>query len=149
MRERAPEAASRLDRGADDDELGAALVRDARDLFTEQSGAHADDLAPHADAVRPRDRRGRTEPVAQSAQLVVEACVERQLALDEQRSDEHDPRMAVRGEPARELERVFRLLLFEQRHDDRAIAERARAAREPVGTAPEAVEIEASHRTSG
>jgi hypothetical protein len=64
MRERVLEAAPRLDRRADDDELGAALVRHARDLLTEQAGTRADDLAAHADAVRRRDSSSRFEPVA-------------------------------------------------------------------------------------
>ena len=149
MRERAPEAAPRLDRSADDDELGAALVRDARDLLAEQTGARADDLAPHADAVRPRDRRGRVEPVAQRAQLFVEACVERQLPLDEERRDENDPRAAVGGEPAREIERVLRLLPLEQRHDDRPIADRAGPARKPPRSTMQDADVGQSHRTSG
>ena len=148
-REGVLEAAPRLDRSADDDELGAALVRHARDLLAEQTGARADDLAPHADAVRRRDRRGRVEPVAQRAQLCVEACVERQLPLDEERRDEHDPRAALRGEPAREIERVLRLLPLEQRHDDRPIADRARPARKPPCAAMQEANVGESHRTSG
>ena len=149
MRERVLEAAPRLDRSADDDELGTALVRDARDLLTEQSGARADDLAPRTDAVRRRDGRGRVEPVAQRAQLSVETCVERQLSLDEERGDENDPRAAVRGEPAREIERVLRLLLLEQRHGDRPIADRTGPTCKPLGSTVQDADVGQSHRTSG
>jgi hypothetical protein len=65
VRERALEAAPRLDRGADDDELGAALVRDARNRIAEQTVARPDDLAPHAYPVRSCDRGRRIEPVSQ------------------------------------------------------------------------------------
>ncbi len=153
MRERALEAASRLDRRADDDELRAALVRHARDLLAEEPRARPDDLAPRADAVRRRDRRGGVEPVTQRAQLSVEARVERQLALDEERRDEDDARAAVGGEPAPEVERVLGLLPLEQRHDDRPVTDRVGAAREPPRAAVEAApvrdEAAESHRTSG
>src|SRR6185437_9345045 len=42
--ERAAEAAARLDRRADDDELGPALRGDACDVLAEPAGARADDL---------------------------------------------------------------------------------------------------------
>ena len=147
MRERALEAASRLDRSADDDELGSALCRHARDFLAEQAGASADDLAPHTDAVGRRDRRGRVKPITQRAQLFIEACVERQLSLDEERRDENDSRAALRGEPAREIERVVRLLLFQQRHDDRPIGDGAGPPRKPPRVAMHESEIDAqSHR---
>jgi hypothetical protein len=149
VREGTLEAAPRLDRSADDDELGAALVRDSRDLHAKQSGACADDLTPHADAIRRSDRRGGVEPLAQDAKLSVEARVEGQLALDEERSDENDPRMAIRGEPAREIECVLRLLPREQRHDDRAVTDRARATRQPPRAPMKEAKVGASHRTSG
>jgi hypothetical protein len=149
VRERVLEATPRLDRRADDDELGAALIRHARDLLAQQAGARADDLAPGADAVRSRDGRGQVEPVAQRAQLVVEPRVERQLPLDEERCNENDPRAAVSGEPAGEIERVLRLLPLEQRHDNRPVADRARAARQPPSVVMEPAEVGTSHRTSG
>lgn len=149
MRERALETAPRLDRRADDDELGSALVRDPRDLLAKQTGARANDLAPHADAVRRRDRGRHVEPLTQRAQVAVEPRVERQLAIDEERRDEDDARVAVGGKPARQIERVLRFLLLEERHDDRAIADRACAAREHLGTATEEAKVGASHRTSG
>jgi hypothetical protein len=149
VRERALEAAPRLDRRADDDELGAALDRDARDLLAEEAGARADDLASHAHAIRRRDRRGRVEPPTQRTQLAVEPCVERQLPLDEERRDENDPRATLGGEPAREIERVLRLLLLEQRYDDRPIADRTGPARKPPRSTMEQANVGQSHRTSG
>ncbi len=151
MRERALEAAPRLDRSADDDELRPALVRDARDLLAEQAVARPDDLAPHADAVRSCDRRRRVEPVAQLAQLSVETCVERQFPLDEERRDEDDPRTAFRGEPAREVERVLRLLPLQQRHDDRPVGDGAGAARKPPRSMVQNTDVgePQSHLTSG
>jgi hypothetical protein len=149
VRERALEAAPRLDRRADDHELGAALVRDARDLVAEQTMPRSDDLAPHAGAVRPRDGCGRVEPVAQYAQLFVESCVERQLALDEERRHEHDARAAVRGKSAGEVERVLRFLPFEEGHDDRPVADGARHAGQPPSAAMEAAKVRESHRTNG
>jgi hypothetical protein len=149
VRERALETAPRFDRRADDDELGAALVRDARDFLPEEPRACADDLAPDADAVRRRDCCGRFEPTAQLAELVDEARVERQLPLDEERRDENDPRAAFGGEPAREVERVIRLFSFEQRHDDRPVADRPGATRKPARPAEMEVDVGESHRTSG
>jgi hypothetical protein len=149
VRERALEAAPRLDRRAHDDELGATLVRHACDLLAEQPRARPDDLAPYADAVRSRDCRGRVEPVAQPALLAVEACVERQLPLDEERRDEDDPCAAVGREPAREIERLLRLLPLEQRHDDRPIADRTGPTREPPGAMVQQADVGESHLTSG
>ncbi len=147
MRERVLEAAPRLDWRTDDDELGAALVRHTRDFISEQTRARPDDLAPPADAVRRRDRRGRVKPVAQHAQLLVEAGVERKLALDEERRDENDPRAAIGGEPAREIERVLRLLPLEQRHGDGPVGDGTCATRQPVGVATEPTDANAEpHR---
>jgi hypothetical protein len=50
------EAAPRLDRRADDHELGAALGRNARDLLAEAAGPRPDDLPLDADAVGAGDR---------------------------------------------------------------------------------------------
>jgi hypothetical protein len=148
-RERALEATPRLDRSADDNKLRAALSRHARDFLTEQTGARADDFAPHANAVRRGDRRGRVEPIAERAHLVVKARVERQLPLDEERRDEHDARAAVSCEPAREIERVLRLLPLEQRHGDRPITDRPRPARQPPSAATEPPDVDAEpHRST-
>jgi len=149
VRERTPKAPPRLNRSANDDELGAALVRHAGDLLAEQPRARANDLAAHADAVRARHGRGGVEPAAQLAQLSVEPCVERQLPLDDERRDEDDPRAAFRGEPACEVERVIRLLPIEQRHDDRPIRDRTGATREPSRSAEMEVDVGQSHLTSG
>jgi hypothetical protein len=147
VRERAPEASPRLDRSADDHELRPTLVRHACDLFTEQAVARSDDLPPHADAVRPRYRLGRVDPATQFAKLSVETCVEGQLALEEKRCDKDNPRAAVRGEPAREIERVLRLLLLEQRYDHRPIRDGAGSTRKPPRTAMHQPEINGqSHR---
>jgi hypothetical protein len=146
-RERVLEAASRLDRRADDDELGAALCDDARDVLAEEARPRADDLASHADAVRRRDGRRRVEPLLQLREL--ETRVERQLAVDIERHNEHNPRAAVGGEAAGKVERMLRLLPLEQRHDDRPVRDRARAAREPPRAKLQDAEVGPSHLTSG
>jgi hypothetical protein len=74
--------------------------------------------------------------------------VQRQLALDDERRDEDDPRAAVRGEPAREVERVRGLLPIEQRHDDRAVGDRTRPAREVPNAAVEDRGVRPPHRNS-
>jgi hypothetical protein len=81
----------------------------------------------------------------------METCVERQLPLDEERRDEDDPRAAFRGEPAREIERVLRLLALEQRHDDRPVTDRTGPARKPPRAMVEDVDVgeSQSHLTSG
>jgi hypothetical protein len=60
--------------------------------------------------------------------------VQRQLALEHGRRDEHDARAAVGREPARKDERMLSLLLIEQRDDDAAVRDRLR----PQGDAPSA-----------
>ena len=107
------EAAPRLDRRAHDDELRAALSRDARDLLAEAPGPRADDFPLDADAVGARDRFRRLEPLLEGGEAAVHVRVERQLALDHQRPDDDDARTAVRCEPAGEVERVLRLLTIE------------------------------------
>ena len=77
------EAAPRLDRRADDHELGAALGRDAGDLLAEAAGPGADDLVPDGDAVRARDRARGLDPLLQAHELPVEVRVDRQLALED------------------------------------------------------------------
>jgi len=142
VRERALEAAPRLDRRADDDELCSALGCHTGDLVAKQPGPSADDLAPRAHAVGRRHRSGRVQAVAQAAQLAVEIRVERQLPLDEERRDENDPRAAIGGQPAREVERVLRLLPLEERHDDRPVADRPRPARQPPRAAMDEPEVD-------
>jgi hypothetical protein len=149
LREGATEAAARLDRRAHDDELGAALLGDTRDLLAEQAGARPDELPPHADAVRARHRGRGVEPPAQRRQLAVEARLERQLPLDDERSDEDDPCAAIRGKPAREVEGVLRLLPLEEGDDDRPIGDRPRPAREAARLAVERADIREPHRRSG
>jgi hypothetical protein len=140
------ESAPRLDRRADDDELGPALGRNARDLLAEVSGPRADDLSAHADAVRARDRSRRLEPLLQIHELPVEVRVDRQLALEYGRRHEDDPGASIGREPTGEVDGVLRLLPVEQGHDDRAIRDRARPAREAPGTAAEEMDVRKLHR---
>jgi len=114
------EAAARLDGGADDDELRAMLGRGAGRVLPEASRTRPHDPPADADAVGLRDGRRRLEPSPQLHELAVELRVERQLARDDERRDEHDPRAPVRGEAAGEVERVLRLLQVEERDDDPA-----------------------------
>jgi hypothetical protein len=142
------EAATGLDRRADDDELGAALGSDARDLLPETSGPRANDLPPHRDPVGGRHRGRGLEPLLQAHVLPVEVCVDRQLALEHGRCDEDDPGTAVGSEPAREIQCVLRLLPVEEWHDDGAIGDRARPAREAARPAVEQVYVREPHRMS-
>jgi hypothetical protein len=142
------EAAPRLDRHADDDELRMALRRDTRDLVGEAPGPRPHDLATHRDAVGGRDRRRGLEPLLEARERPVEVRVQRQLALEHGRRDEHDPRAAVGREATGEVEGVLGLLPVEQRHDDAAIGDRARPTREAPGAAMEQVEVGAPHRRS-
>jgi hypothetical protein len=107
------EAAPRLDRCSHDNELGAALGRDARHLLAEGFGPCADDLPPHRHAVRARDRRRRFEPILQALELSVEVRVDRQLELENGRRHEDDAGAAIGREPAREIERMLSLLSVE------------------------------------
>jgi hypothetical protein len=142
------EAAPRLDGRADDDELGTTLGGDARDLLAETARACSDDLPAHADPVRARHRGGRLEPLLEAAELAVHVRVQRQFSLDEKRRDEDDARAAVGREPAGKVERVLRLFPVEQRHDDRAIGDRSRPAREAPGAAVEQPDVGPPHRSS-
>jgi hypothetical protein len=142
------EAAARLDRRADNDELGPPVCGDRRDVLAEQSRPGPDDLAPHPDAVGEGDRRGRVEPVAQLGDLRVEPRLQRQRPLDDERGDEDDARTAIGGEPAREIERVLRLLPLEQRHDDAPIGDRAGPAGQAVGATTQLPDVGKPHRTS-
>jgi hypothetical protein len=73
---------------------------------------------------------------------------ERELALDDERRDEDDPRAAVGGEPAGEVERVLRLLPVEQRHDDAAVGERTGRAREAAGAVAQHMQVGKPHFSS-
>jgi hypothetical protein len=142
------EASPRLDRSADDDELGAALGGDARDLLTEAPGARTDDLLPHSDPVR-AGNRGRTfEPSFQARERAVHVGIERQLAIDHQRRDKDDARAAIGREPAGEIERVLRLVLVEQRHDDAPVGDRAAPTREAPCAEMERPEVGQLHLMS-
>jgi hypothetical protein len=142
------EAAPRLDRSADDDQLSAPLGGDSRDLLAEAPGTSTDDLAAHGDAVRARNRRCRLEPLSQTDELSVEVRVQRQLALEDGRSDEDDARSAIGGEPAREVEGMLRLFAVEQRHDDAAVSDRAGPAREASRPAMKEPDVGQLHRMS-
>jgi len=107
------EAAPRFDRRAHHQELGAAFDGHPGDLVAEAARTGAYDLPPHADAVRGREGGRRLEPLLEHVELAVEMGIQRQLAIDDERRDQHDPRAAVGGEPAGEVEGVFRLLALE------------------------------------
>jgi hypothetical protein len=137
-----------LDRRADDDELGATLGSDARDLLPETSGPRANDLPSHRDPVGSRHRSRGLEPLLQALELSVEVCVDRQLALEHGRRDEDDPGTTVGSEPAGDIQCMLRLLPVEQRHDDGAIGDRARPAREAARPTVEQVYVGEPHRMS-
>ena len=142
------EPSPRLDRRADDDELRAAFRGDARNVLAEAPRPRANDLPPYSDAVGGRHGSRRLEPLLQGREPALEVRVQRQLALDDERRDEDDLGTAVGGEPAGEIERVLRLLLLEQRHDDAAVGDRARPTREAPRSASEHLDIGALHRSS-
>ncbi len=142
------EAPPRLDRCADDDELGAPLGRDARNFLAEAPGAGTHDLPPDADAVRGRHGGRAVEPLLEARERAVHVGVQRQLTLDDQRPDEDDPGAAVGSETAGEIERMLGLLLVEQRYHDAAIGDRARPARKAPRAPVERSEVGALHRMS-
>ena len=142
------EAPPRLDRRSHDDELGSTLGGDVRNSFAEAPGTGAHDLPPDADAVRARNRGRAVEPLLQACELAVHVRVQRQLALDDERPDEDDAGAAVCSEAAGEIERMLGLLLVEQRHDDAAIGDRARPARETARSAMQEMYVREPHRSS-
>ena len=142
-------AAPRLDRRAHDDELGATLRGDAGDFLAEAARPRPDQLAPHADAVRGGHRGCRLEPLLQAAELPVEARIQGQLPLEDGRSDQNDPGTAIGSEAAGQVERVFRLLRVQQRHDDAPVGDGARPTRETPRPAPQQPDVREPHRTSG
>ena len=142
------EAAPRLDRRADDDELRTPLGRHPRDLLAEAPRPRADELVPHADAVRAGHRGRRLEPLLQAYELFVEVRVDRQLTLEDCRRHQDDPGSTIGSEPARKVERVLRLLPIEQRHDDGAVRNRAGQARKATRAVMEDVEVRELHRSN-
>ena len=142
------EAPPRLHGRADDEELGPMLCGDAGHVLAEAARPRPHDLPPDADAVRGRHRRRRLEPLPELGDPAVHVRVERQLALDDERRHEHDAGAAVRREAAGEIERVLRLLLVEQRHDDAAIRDRARPAREAARAMVQEPYVREFHRSS-
>jgi hypothetical protein len=145
-RESPAEAAARLHRRADHEQLGSVVVGDLRQVTAESPLARTDDAPPHADAVRVGDRGRAVEPGAELGDLVVELRVERQLLLDDERRDEDDVGSAVGGEPARKIERVLRLRPAEERDDDAAIADRRGAAGEAARPLAHPAKVGPLHR---
>ena len=141
-------AAPRLDRRADDHELGPPFRSDAGHFLSEAPRAGANDLAAHTDSIGGRNRGGQIEPLPEGDELAVEVRVDRQLALEHGRCDEHDSRAAVGGEPAGEVDRVLGLGVVEQRDDDGAIRDRTGPAREAPRATVEEVYVRESHRIS-
>jgi hypothetical protein len=142
------EAAARLHGRTDDEELRTSLRCDARNVFAEAARPRADDLPLHRDAVRACHRGGRLEPLLEAAERTVHVRVQRQLPLDHERPEEDDPRTAVGGQTAGEIERVLGLIPVEQRHDDAAVGDRARPAREPSRPVVQEVDVRKPHRKS-
>jgi len=87
------------------------VERDVGQLASERSVTCADDDPPCGDAVGGGDRVGVVERRPELGEL--EVRVERQLLWHYERCDEHDACAAIRGEPAREVERVLGLGLPE------------------------------------
>jgi hypothetical protein len=118
------EAAPRVDRRADDDELRPMLGGDANDVLAKAPRTGAHELATDADPVRASHRGGGFEPLLQAHQLPVEVGVERELPLEDGRRDEDDSRSAIGGKAAREVDCVRGLLPVEQRHEDAPVGDR-------------------------
>ena len=142
------EAAPRLDRRADDDELRMPLGRHPRDRLAEAPGARPDDLPAHRHAVRDRDRGRGLEPLFEGRELPVEVRVDRQFAVEDGRRHEDDPGAAIGREPAGQVDCVLRLLPVEQGHDDGAIRDRARPAREAPRATAQHSDVREPHRMS-
>jgi hypothetical protein len=140
------ETAPGLDGCADDEELRAALGRDARHVLPEASRPRADDFSPHTDAVRGSYGGRALEPLLEGREPAIHVRVQRQLALDDERRDENDLGPAVSREAAGEIERVLRLVPVEHRHDDAPVGDRARPAREAPSPAVEQLDVRQLHR---
>ena len=117
----------------------------ARDVLAEAPGSHADDLAPHADAVGGCNGGRGLEPLLEAHELPVEMRVERQLALEDCRPDEDDSGTPICCETAGEIDCMLGLFLLEQRHDDAAVRDRAREA---ARAALERSDVRELHRNS-
>jgi hypothetical protein len=145
-REGPAEPAPRLDRRADDDELGAVVARDLGELVPERPIASADDLPVRCDAVRLGDGGCVRERGTECLELAVEMRIERKLLRDDQRRDEYDVRTAVGRQAAGEIERMVRLGAPEERHDDAAVPDRGRAAGEAAGPSADTADVRPLHR---
>jgi hypothetical protein len=135
--EGATEAAPRLDRRADDDELRPVLGGDASDVLAEAPRTGAHELSADADAVRARHLGGGFEPLLQAHQLPVEVRIDRELLLEDGRRDEDDSSSAIGGKAAGEVDCVRGLLPVEQRHDDAPVGDRPAPAPEAARPATE------------
>ena len=125
------------------------LGRDVGELLSERALSRADDLSMGRNAVRLGDGGCVRERGAECLELAVEVRIERKLLRDDQRRDEYDVRPAVGRQAAGEIERVLRLVLVEQRHDDAPVGDRARPPGVPPRAAVEDTDVGQSHRTSG
>jgi hypothetical protein len=74
--------------------------------------------------------------------------IQGQLARNDERRDEDDPSAAIGGEPAGEIERVLRLLLLEQGHEDAPVGDRACPPRETACAAVERADVREPHLKS-
>jgi hypothetical protein len=142
------EAAPRLDRRTDDDELSASLGSDPGDVLAETPRPHSDDLAAHGDAVRACHGGSGLHSLLQAGEHAVHVRVQRQLALDDERRDEDDAGAAIRRKATGEIEGVLGLLAVEQWHDDAPVRDRARPVREPPRPAPYQPDVGQLHRRS-
>ena len=124
------------------------LGGDPCDLLPETPRPRPYEHATHGHAVRRRDRGRRLEPFPQLGELPVHVGVQRQLSLDHERADEQHARAAIGGEAARKVERMFRLLPVEQRHDDAAVGDRTGPAREAPRALMEEMDVRELHRSS-
>ena len=118
------------------------------ELPSESALPRADHSACRGDAVRLGDRGGVVERSVEVFHLAVEVRIQRELLRDEERRDEDDPRAAVCGEPAGEVERVLGLSPPEERHDDAAIADGGRSPGEATGLPAERTEVGAPHHST-
>ena len=112
-------------------------------------GPRADDLAPHRDAVRGRDRGRGLEPLLQAHELSVEVCVERQLAL-ERRAGATSTIRAPRSAASRQARSSACSVSSRSSSGTtmRAVGDRARPAREAPRAAVEQSDVGELHRMS-
>jgi hypothetical protein len=124
------------------------VARHLGELAAEGAVAGTDDPPGRGDAVRLGDGGRVHERSPELLDLVVEVRVERQLLRHNEWSDEDDPRAAVCGEPAGEVESVLRLGATEQRYDDAPVADGGRPARQPAGLTAKRSEVRPAHQSS-